>query len=80
MTASQATAEVFLTALRALPKEERQAILARITEDAELRGDLADLAIFTKRRDEPSRPFREFLEEHTCLISAPLASRDIIRA
>ena len=33
MTVSQATAEVFLTALRALPEEERQAVLARIVED-----------------------------------------------
>ena len=30
MTVSQATAEVFLTALRALPTEERQAVLAHI--------------------------------------------------
>jgi len=32
MTVSQATAEVFLTALRALPDEERQAVLAHIVE------------------------------------------------
>ncbi len=61
MTASRATAEVFLTALRALPKEEHQAVLARITEDAEWRKDLRDLTIFVERKDEPSRPFRELL-------------------
>ena len=64
MTVSQATAEVFLTALRALPDEERQAVLARITEDEEWREDIKDLAVFSQRRNEPSRPFREFIEEH----------------
>ena len=63
MTASQATAEVFLTALRALPEEERRAVLASIVEDQEWREDLKDLAIFSQRRDEPSRPFRDSLEE-----------------
>jgi hypothetical protein len=64
MTVSQATAEVFLTALRALPDEERQAVLAHIVEDEEWQEDIQDLAVFTQRRSEPSRPFREFLEEH----------------
>ena len=63
MTVSQATAEVFLTALRALPEEERQAVLARITEDEEWREDVKDFAVFSQRRNEPSRPFRGFLEE-----------------
>ena len=64
MTASQATAEVFLTALRALPADERQAVLARITEDEEWHEDIKDLAVFSQRRSETARPFREFLEEH----------------
>jgi hypothetical protein len=64
MTASQATAEVFLTALRALPAEERQAVLAHIVEDEEWQEDIQDLAVFSQRRNEPSRPFREFLEEN----------------
>ena len=64
MTVSQATAEVFLTALRALPDEERQAVLARIVEDEQWQEDLKDLAVLSQRRNESSRPFREFLEEH----------------
>ena len=32
MTPSEAKAEAFLTALRALPKKERQAVLARIAQ------------------------------------------------
>jgi hypothetical protein len=63
MTTSQATAEVFVTALRALPKKERQAVLVLITDDVELREDLLDLAVFAQRRNEPSRPFSEFLAE-----------------
>ncbi|MEN6367493.1 MAG: hypothetical protein ABFC88_11810 [Thermoguttaceae bacterium] len=64
MTTSQATAEVFVTALRALSKKERQAVLARIAEDEDLREDLLDLAVLSQRRDEPARSFHEFLAEH----------------
>jgi hypothetical protein len=63
MTALQATAEVFLTAFKALPKKERQAVLNRIAEDKELREDLMDLAVLSQRRNESSRSFREFLAE-----------------
>ena len=63
MTPSRATAEAFLTALRALPKKERQAVLSGIAEDDELREDLLDLALIAERRDEPSRPFRDYLAE-----------------
>ncbi len=63
MTFSQANAHVFLTALRALPSKERRAVLSGIAEDDELRGDLLDLALLAERRDEPSRPFREYLAE-----------------
>lgn len=63
MTSSQATAEIFLTALRALPKKEREAVLSGIAEDDALREDLLDLALLAERRDEPSRPFREYVAE-----------------
>jgi hypothetical protein len=63
MTASQATAEVFLAAFRSLPKRERQAVLSGIAEDSELREELMDLALVAERRDEPSRPFDEYLAE-----------------
>jgi len=63
MTATEATAEVFLTALRALPKRQRDAVLARIAEDDKLREDFLDLALIAQRRDEPSRPFRQYLSE-----------------
>jgi len=63
MTAPEATANVFLTALRALPKKDREAVLAEIANDEDLREDLFDLALIAERRKEPSRPFRRYLSE-----------------
>lgn len=63
MTETEAKAEVFLTALRALSKKERDAVLCGIAEDDELRQELLDLAVLADRRGEPSRPFREYLAE-----------------
>jgi hypothetical protein len=64
MTQSQATAEVFLTAFRALPKQEQGAVLAGIVQDENLREDLLDLGVFEQRREEPSQNFEEFLAEN----------------
>ncbi len=63
MTKSEATAEVFMTALRALPKPERDAVLVRIARDRVLARDLIDLALIEDRRKEPSRPLDEYLAE-----------------
>jgi hypothetical protein len=41
----------------------RRAVLVHIIEDEEWQDDIKDLAVFSQRRNEPSRPFREFLEE-----------------
>ena len=61
MTTREATAGVFLTALRALPKKDREAVLAKIASDDKLREDLFDLALIAQRRKEPTRPFRKYL-------------------
>jgi len=63
MTNAQATAEVFLLALKSLPKKERDAVLVRIARDKEFAHDLLDLTTISDRRKEPSRPFREYLAE-----------------
>ena len=64
MTKAQAaTAEVFLTALRALPKAERDAVVVRIAQNRAFARDILDLATIADRRGEPSRPFREYLAE-----------------
>jgi hypothetical protein len=63
MTDAQATAEIFLQALKALPKKARDAVLVRIARDKEFARDLGDLAVIADRRNEPSRPFREYLKK-----------------
>jgi hypothetical protein len=63
MSSIQATADIFLTALRALPKREQNAVLAGIAQDENLREDLLDLATIAQRRKETSRPFRQYLAE-----------------
>ncbi|MFQ5807163.1 MAG: hypothetical protein ACE5I3_12010 [Phycisphaerae bacterium] len=62
MTKAQAaTADVFLTALKALPKAERDAVLVRIAREKAFARDILDLALIARRRTEPSRPFRDYL-------------------
>nr|CAI78849.1 hypothetical protein fc38 [uncultured bacterium] len=64
MTKAQAaTADVFMTALKALPKAERDAVLVRIARDKAFAQDILDLALIATRRSEPSRPFRDYLAE-----------------
>ena len=64
MTKAEATAEIFVTALKLLPKDERDVVLARLAEEKTLSRDLIDLAILSQRKDEPSRPFEEYLSEN----------------
>lgn len=59
--AQRATADVFLTALKALPKAERDAVVVRIARDKTFARDILDLAMIADRRTERSSPFREYL-------------------
>ena len=54
---------MFLTALKALPKRERDAVVVWIVRDKTFARDILDLAMIAKRRTEPSRPFRDYLAE-----------------
>ncbi len=63
MTATEATAEVFWTAFRALSKREKQAVLEKLLKQKEFREDLIDIAIIEQRWDEPARPLEEYLAE-----------------
>lgn len=65
MGKAEAVAEVFLTALRSLPKSGRDRILLGLVKDRSLRRDLMDLAVIEERRREPSRPFRDYLKERS---------------
>jgi len=63
MTEVEAAADVFITAFRALPKTERDAVIVRIAQDRSLARDLLDLATIARRRHEPSRPFAQYLAD-----------------
>ncbi len=63
--ARAATADVFLTALKALPKAERDAVVVRIARDKTFARDILDLALIARRRHERSRPFRKYLSERS---------------
>ncbi len=42
MSATEATAEIFMTAFKALQRKERDPVLQKLVADAELADDLAD--------------------------------------
>lgn len=63
MKAVESKAEIYLMALQSLSRAEREAVIARLLEDPELREDILDLALIRQRSGEPSRPFREYLAE-----------------
>lgn len=63
MTSTQATAHVFLTAFKAMPRAERDEFLVMLAADGAVREDLIDLTLIAERQGEPSRPFSGFLAE-----------------
>jgi hypothetical protein len=63
MTTTQATAEVFWTAFKVLPVDEKRAVLQKIILDENLRRDLMDLSVIEERRNEPGRPLRDYLKD-----------------
>jgi len=60
---TESRAEVYLMALQSLSKAEKEAVIARLLEDAKLREDILDLALIQQRQREPSRPFKDYLAE-----------------
>jgi hypothetical protein len=63
MTKNEATAEVFWTAFKVLPRKDQQTVLRRVLSDEKLRRDLLDLAVIESRRSESARPLREYLKD-----------------
>jgi len=62
MAPYQATAEIFMTAFKALPARERSTFLSRLLQDNSLREDIMDIAVASKRSHEKTKPFRGFLK------------------
>lgn len=63
MTKSEAVAEVFWTAFKALPKRQQEEFIQRLLDDEELFEDLADILTAQSRRSEPTRPLQKVLQE-----------------
>jgi len=61
--ATEATAEIFVTAFKALKRKEREAVLQKLVTDAELADDLADTLALEARRDQPHTPLRDVLKD-----------------
>ncbi len=62
MAPYQATAEIFMTAFKALPAKERSTFLAKLLKDNSLREDIIDIATSIKRSREKTKSFRGFLK------------------
>ena len=63
MTTTEATAEIFWTAFRALSRKEREAVVEKLLSDKEFMEDLTDIVIIEQRKGEPSRPLEEYLAD-----------------
>lgn len=57
MTGREATAEVFWTAFRTLPKADREAVIERLLRDRRIREDLIDIVTALQRQHEESIPY-----------------------
>ena len=62
MKSQGATAEVFLTAFKTLPRKEQDIFLSEVMKDKKLREDLIDIAIAESRVRDKSTSFRDFLK------------------
>ena len=63
MNVHEATAEVFLTAFKALPESEKNIFFTNLVKDQELLEDILDIATMESRREESSRSFDDINRE-----------------
>lgn len=63
MTTSEAAAEVFWTAFKALRKSEREAVIQRLFSDLRTREDLIDIVTALQREHERSLPYNRVRAE-----------------
>ncbi len=63
MSATEATAEVFVTAFKSLKPRQREAVLEKMLSDTALAEDIADTLALEARRHQPRQPFRQVLKE-----------------
>jgi hypothetical protein len=63
MSATEATAEIFVTAFKALKPKQREAVWQKLVADAGLADDLADTLALEARRHQPHTPLRDALKD-----------------
>lgn len=66
MTGQRATAEVFVTAFRALSRRDQEDILNRIARDRKFRRvleDISDRLVIEEERPKASRTLRDYIAE-----------------
>jgi len=63
MTTTEATAEVFLTAFRALRKKEKAAVLEKLMKEERAFEDLRYAAIVDERKGEPRISLSDYLAQ-----------------
>jgi len=63
MSATEATAEVFVTAFKSLKRREREAVFERLLADDQVSEELADTLALEARRHQPRQPFRQAMSE-----------------
>lgn len=59
---TQATAEVFATAIKSLKRRERETLFERPPEEATFSRDFACISALTTRRRQPRQPFPRTLK------------------
>ena len=62
MSATEAIAEIFVKAFKALKNSEREAVWQKLVADTRLAEDLADTLDLEARRRQPGEPFRKVLK------------------
>ena len=62
MSATEAIAEIFVKAFKALKNSEREAVWQKLVGDTRLAEDLADTLDLEARRRQPGEPFRKVLK------------------
>lgn len=55
--------EIVWMAFQSLSKKDKARVISRLLQDSEFMEDLMDIAVATKRSNEPVRPFEEYLAE-----------------
>lgn len=63
MSATEATADIFVAAFKALRRKEREAVLLKIIANAQLAGNLADSLALEARRHPPRSSLRDMLKD-----------------